>query len=120
MNKKARSKTLLKSKAPFKWVFMDDIPAAAPKRLTSETIFSDYLRIVDSYSKIPKLYSLEKINTEKMMDKLDMFQSRFGKEDEFGWWDMERILVDEGTQFTSTESQDECQTRGVHLTLAAP
>ena len=54
------------------------------------------------------------------MDKLDMFQSRFGKIDQFGWWDLERISADAGTQFTSTEFKDECQTRGVSLTLAAP
>ena len=40
------------------------------------------------------------------MDKLDMFQSRFGKIDEFGLWDLERILVDEGTQFTSMEFKE--------------
>ena len=54
------------------------------------------------------------------MDKLDMFQSRFGKMDQFGWWDSERISADAGTQFTLTEFKDECQTRGVCLTLAAP
>ena len=54
------------------------------------------------------------------MDKLDMFQSRFGQIDQFGWWDLERISADAGTQFTSTEFKDECQTRGVRLTLAAP
>ena len=53
------------------------------------------------------------------MDKLDMFQSRFGKIDQFGWWDLERISSDAGTQFTSTEFKDECQTHGVRLTLAA-
>ena len=37
------------------------------------------------------------------MDKLELFQSRFGKIDEFGWWDLERISEDLGTQFTSTE-----------------
>ena len=54
------------------------------------------------------------------MDKLDMFQSIFEKIHEFGWWDLERISVDAGTQFTSTEFQDACQTRGFTLTLAAP
>ena len=54
------------------------------------------------------------------MDKLDMFQSRFGKIDQFGWWDLERISVGAGTQFTSTEFKDECQTHRVSLTLAAP
>ena len=54
------------------------------------------------------------------MDKLDIFQSRFGKIYQFGWWDLERISADAGTQFTSTEFKDECQTRGVCLTLAAP
>ena len=37
------------------------------------------------------------------MEKLDMFQARFGKVDEFGWWDMERIQNDSVTQFISKE-----------------
>ena len=49
-----------------------------------------------------------------------MFQSKFGKIDQFGWWDLERISADAGTQFTSTEFKYECQTRGVRLKLAAP
>ena len=96
------------------------IPSTAPKILTSDTTFSNYLLIVDAYSKIPKLYGIEKIKKELVMYKLDMFQSRFGKMDQFGWWDLERISVDAGTQFTSTEFIDEFQTRGVCLTLAAP
>ena len=52
------------------------------------------------------------------MDKLDMFQSRFGKIDQFGWWDLERIPVDAGTKFTLTEFKYECKTRGVRFTLA--
>ena len=99
MNKNARSKIPLKTKAPFKWVFMDIIPPKAPKSLTSDTIFSNYLLIVDAYSNISKLYSMEKITTEEVMDKLDMFQSRFGKIDQFGWWDFERISADAGTQY---------------------
>ena len=49
-----------------------------------------------------------------------MLQSRSGKIDEFGWWDLERISSDAGSQFTSTEFKEEFQTRRVHLTLAAP
>ena len=63
---------------------------------------------------------MEKITTEEGMDKLNMFQSRFGKIDEFGWWDLERISADAGTQFTSTEFKEECQNRRFRLTLAAP
>ena len=63
---------------------------------------------------------MEKITTEEVMDKLDMFQSRFGKIDGFVWWDLEIFSADAGTQFTSTEFKDECQTCGVFLTLAAP
>ena len=48
-----------------------------------------------------------------------MFQYIFGNIDQFGLWDLERISVDAGTQFISTEFKDECQTRGVRLTLAA-
>ena len=79
MNKKSRSKIPLKPKAPFKWVFMDIIPSTKLKRLTSDTILSHYILIVDAYSKIPKLDGAEKITTEEVMDKLDMFQSIFGK-----------------------------------------
>ena len=53
------------------------------------------------------------------MDKLVMFQARFGKIDESGWWDLEIISAYAGTKFTSTEFQEEYQTRGVWLTLAA-
>ena len=58
MNKKARSKIPLKPKAPFKWGFMDTIPSTAPKSLTSDTTFSNYLLIVDVYYKIPKCYDM--------------------------------------------------------------
>ena len=99
---------------------MDIIPSTAPKSLTSDTIFSNYLLIVDAYSDIPKLYGTENITTEEVMDKLDMFQSKFGEMDQFGWWDLERISADAGTQFTSTEFKDEFQTRRVRLKLAVP
>ena len=46
---------------------------------------------------------MEKITTEEVTDKLDMFQSRFEKIDEFVWWYLERISADAGTQFTSKE-----------------
>ena len=49
-----------------------------------------------------------------------MFQSRYGKIDELGWWYLERISADSGTHFTSTEFKQECQNSGVHLTLASP
>ena len=119
MNKNSRSKIPLKPKAPFKWDFMDIISSTAPKSLTIDTNVSNYLLIVDVYSKIPKLYGMEQVTTEEAMEKLDMFQSRFGKIDQFGWWDLERISADAGTQFTLTEFKDECQTSGFLLTLAA-
>ena len=51
-------------------------------------------------------FGVEIITTEEVMNNLDMFQSRFGKIDEFGWWDLERISADAGMQFTSKELQD--------------
>ena len=63
---------------------------------------------------------MENITTEEVLDKLYMFQSRFGKIDQFGGWDLERISADAGTQFTSTEFKEEFKIRGVRLTLAAP
>ena len=79
------------------------IPSTASKSLTSDTNFSNYLLIVDAYSKITKLYGMEKITIEEVMDNLDMFQSRSVKIDQFGWWDLEIISVNAVLQFTSTE-----------------
>ena len=59
------------------------------------------------------------ITTAEVMDKLEIFQSRFGVIDQFGWWDLEIISADAGTQCTSTEFIIEFQTCGVRLTLAA-
>ena len=33
------------------------------------------------------------------MDKMDMFQSKFGKMDQFGWWDLEIISAYAGNHF---------------------
>ena len=79
MNEKARSIIPMKPKSLFKWVSMDIIPSKTSKSLTSDTTFSNYLLIVDAYTKIPKLYGMEKF----LMDELDMFQSIFEKIDEF-------------------------------------
>ena len=63
---------------------------------------------------------MEKITKEEVMDKLDMFQYRFGKADKFGWWDIDRMSADAGKKFTLMEFKEEYQTRVVRLTLAAP
>ena len=78
---------------------MDIILSTAPKHLTSETTFTNYLLIVDAYLKLPKLYGMGIINTEEVLDKLDMFQSRFGEIDECGWWYLEIISSDAGELF---------------------
>ena len=44
---------------------------------------------------------MDKIDTEEVMDNIDMFQSRFGKIDKFSWWGLGRISADAGTQFAS-------------------
>ena len=54
------------------------------------------------------------------MDKLDMFQERFVKLDEFGWWDMQRIKTEASNQFTSKEIQEVLSIRVVQLAIAPP
>ena len=99
---------------------MDIIPATSSKILTKYTIFANDILILDAYSNIPKLYGMENITTEEVMDKLDIFQARFGKVDEFFWWDMERIQTNSGIQFTSKDFQGDLYVRGVRLALEAP
>ena len=50
------------------------------------------------HTKKLKTLCMDKITTEEGMYKLDMFQSLFGKIDEFGWWDLEIISEDAGMQ----------------------
>ena len=40
---------------------------------------------MDAYYKIPKIYGMENITTEKVVGKIDMFQAIFGRVDKFGW-----------------------------------
>ena len=40
---------------------------------------------MDAYYKDAKLYGMENITTEEVMDRLDMFQAIFGKVVEFDW-----------------------------------
>ena len=63
---------------------------------------------------------MENINTEEVMDKLDMFQAIFGNVYKFGWCDMERVQTDAGTPFTYKEFQEGLSVCGVQLELAAP
>ena len=51
---------------------MDIIPATAPKCFTSETTFQFFFNW-SFILKNPKLYGMDKITTEEVMDKLDMF-----------------------------------------------
>ena len=83
--KKGKIQECIKAEGTFQVGFMDIIPETAPKCLTSETTLSNYILNIDAYSKIPKLYGMDRITTEEGMEKLDMFQSRFVKVDEFGW-----------------------------------
>ena len=48
-----------------------------------------------------KLDGMDKTTTEEVMDKLDIVQSRFGKIDKFGWWYLEIISADAGTDLPS-------------------
>ena len=60
------------------------------------------------------------MTTDKYIDKIDMFQDIYWKEDEFGWWGFEQIQTDIDTQFASKEFQEDIYVREVQLTLAAP
>ena len=99
---------------------MDRIPAISYKILTQDTTFDNYLLIVDAYSKISKLYGMENITAEEVMDNIDMFQARFGKADEFFWWDMEIIQTESYMQFTFKGFQEGLSVRGVRLASSAP
>ena len=47
--------------------------------------------------KYPKIYGMDRITTEEVMDNLDMIKYIFGKIDESGWWDLDIISADADT-----------------------
>ena len=100
-------------KTIFKWVLMDIIPSISSKSLTKDTTFAYCFLIMDAYSQIPKLYGMENITTEEVVENLDLFQARFGKVDGFGWCYMERIQTDASVHFTSYDFQEVLYVRGV-------
>ena len=92
---------------------MDIIPALSSKSVTKDTTFANYLLIVDTYYKLPKLYGMGNIITKEVRYKLGMLQAIFGKLDGFGCWDMDIIQTNNCTQFTSKEFQEDTYVRGV-------
>ena len=99
---------------------MGIISATSSKNLAKQTTFANYLLILNAYSRIQKLYGMENITTEEVMDRQYVFQERFVKVDEFGWWDMDIIQTDAGTQFTSNEFWEGLSVHGVKIALAPP
>ena len=51
--------------------------------------------------KYQKMYGMESITTEEVMDNLDIFESIFWKIDKFGWWYLEKNSADAGMQLTA-------------------
>ena len=68
----------------------------------------------------PNFMVWRKSQQKKLWKNCICFNPDLGKLTTFGWWDLEKISADAGTQFTYTEFKEEFQTRGVRLTLAAP
>ena len=68
---------------------MDTIPYLFYKNLTKDITFDNYPLIVNGYYKLLRLYATENITTEEVIDKIVIFQFRFGKFHKFGWWDLE-------------------------------
>ena len=95
------------------------IPDIASNFFTKDNTFDNYLLIVDAYSKLCRLYGMKSINTDMVMEKKYIFQARFGKVDEFGWWDLEIIQTDSGKKFTSKDFKERISVHGVHPNLAA-
>ena len=82
IDKKARSKNPLKRKAHFKYCSYGNYSSNRSQNFDEWNYFSNHPL---------KLYGMEIITTEEVRDKLDMFQDIFGKVDNFGWWDLEKI-----------------------------
>ena len=58
---------------------MDTILVISSKSLTKYTTIDNFLLLIDSYYKNQKLYGMDNITNEEVLDKLDMFQARFEK-----------------------------------------
>ena len=56
-----------------KSVSYTNIPEISSKSLRKDTTFDNYILIMDAYSKLPRVYWMESITTEKVMEKLDIF-----------------------------------------------
>ena len=66
MKKTDKSKNPLKTNAPFKWVIIDIIPSTAPITLRNDATFSNFILIVDAYSKIPNVMVWGKSQQKKL------------------------------------------------------
>ena len=58
---------------------MEIIPDLSSKNLTKYTTIDNYLLTVDVYYKLPRIYGMENITTEEVMEKLDIFNPHLEK-----------------------------------------
>ena len=63
---------------------------------------------------------MEKITTEEVMDKLDMFQSRSGKSTNLDGWTYKAFQQMQDCNLPQWSSKKNIKTHGIHLMLAAP
>ena len=103
ITKRNQSKVPIGVEKPLATVFMDIIPAPHKSSFDPDCDFSHYLLIVDTYSRIPRLYGLNDLNTEAVVEKIEELVARYVKVNDFGWWNIGRIQTDAGPQFTSEE-----------------
>ena len=96
ITKRNRSKVPMGADRPLARVFMDIIPAPHKFSFDPNCDFSHYLLIVDTYSRIPRFGGLNDLHSEAVMDKIEEFVARYGKVNEFGWWNIRRIQADAG------------------------
>jgi Reverse transcriptase (RNA-dependent DNA polymerase) len=94
--------------------------------LTVKTHFPYYLLVVDVYSSFPVLLGLHSINTMSVLQAFDFYRSYFRpsyKDDttnEIIIPSLLHIRADAGSQFNNAAFRNECATKGIQVTLAAP
>ena len=91
ITKRNRSKVPMGAENPLVRVFMDIIPAPHKSSFDPDCDLSNYLLIDNTYSRMSRLYGLNEIHSEAVMDKIEKFVVSYGRGNRFGWWNIGRI-----------------------------
>jgi transposase InsO family protein len=101
-------------------VFLDLEHPITTVGLTPGSTYKFYLIVVDEYLRYVRIYGPPNKSTKSVIEALKLCEAEHSRAEEYCFTNVEKILADHGSQFTSGEFQNYCCDARINLVIAPP